>query len=318
MTVEDTTKEDPALSPGTNHVDDNEHETFLLGRPVDDSPEVESCKHCKKNVLKSGARAHIAQCLRVKKEKAQRKKEAREARERAEEEVAAKAAHRRRTAYLAGGIALIALVVVVALVLISQSGSEGGSGGPDPNETFAGVEQSNITLGSANAPVTVVEYADLQCPFCRDFAVDDLPGVVDDYVEPGDVKMELRLLGFIGPDSETGRQVAAGAAQQDLLWSFAESVYAHQETENSGYMNEDFLRERAEAVDGLDADEALAAIGSPEAQRYASEADSSASATGVDSTPTFLVRPTKGGGEPQLVSADSLRETIDKALAEAG
>lgn len=85
MSVEDTTKKDPAPSPGTNSVDDNEHETFLLGRPVDDNPEVESCKHCKKNVLKSGARVHIAQCLRVKKEKAQRKKEAREARERARE-----------------------------------------------------------------------------------------------------------------------------------------------------------------------------------------------------------------------------------------
>lgn len=52
---------------------------------MDDIPEVESCKHCKKNVLKSGAKAHIAQCLRVKREKAQRKKEAREARERARE-----------------------------------------------------------------------------------------------------------------------------------------------------------------------------------------------------------------------------------------
>lgn len=52
---------------------------------MDDNPEVESCKHCKKNVLKSGAKIHIAQCLRVKKEKAQRKKEAREARERARE-----------------------------------------------------------------------------------------------------------------------------------------------------------------------------------------------------------------------------------------
>ena len=64
---------------------------------MEDYPEVESCKHCKKNVLKSGAKAHIAQCLRVKKEKAQRKKEAREARERlreaAREEEARKAGH---------------------------------------------------------------------------------------------------------------------------------------------------------------------------------------------------------------------------------
>lgn len=74
-----------SLPLGTNHVEDDEQETFLLGRPVDDAPEMESCKHCKKNVLKSGAKGHIAQCLRVKKEKALRKKEAREARERARE-----------------------------------------------------------------------------------------------------------------------------------------------------------------------------------------------------------------------------------------
>ncbi|CAI4219492.1 unnamed protein product [Parascedosporium putredinis] len=76
---------DLAQSPRTNHVEDDEQETFILGRPVDDAPEMESCKHCKKNVLKSGAKGHIAQCLKVKKEKALRKKEAREARERARE-----------------------------------------------------------------------------------------------------------------------------------------------------------------------------------------------------------------------------------------
>lgn len=85
LTEEDKKAAETLPSPGTNHVDDEENETFVLGRPVDDTPEVESCKHCKKNVLKSGAKSHIAQCLRVKKEKAQRKKEAREARERARE-----------------------------------------------------------------------------------------------------------------------------------------------------------------------------------------------------------------------------------------
>ncbi len=247
--------------------------------------------------------------------RAEQKREAREARERAEREAATRAAHRRRTAYLAGGIALIALIVVVALVLVSQSGDDGGDA--DPNATFAGVEQANLTIGDPQAPVTVLEFADLQCPYCRDFAVDDLPGIVDDYVRPGEVKMELRLLGFLGPDSETGRQVAAGAAEQDLLWPFAEQVYANQGSEGSGYMDEEFLREQASAIDGLDVEAAMAAIGSPEAQAFGEEADSAAEAAGVDSTPTFLVRPTKGDGEPQLVTAEGLRDAIDQALADA-
>ncbi|KAF3074109.1 SAGA-associated factor 73 [Trichoderma lentiforme] len=75
------------VSPGpvVNQLDDLSRETFATGRPLEDNPELQQCKHCKKSILKTAAKAHIAQCLKVKKEKAQRKKEAREARERAKE-----------------------------------------------------------------------------------------------------------------------------------------------------------------------------------------------------------------------------------------
>ncbi|KAK5988771.1 SAGA-associated factor 73 [Cladobotryum mycophilum] len=71
--------------PGACIARSSARETFATGRPLEDSPELQQCKHCKKSVLKTAAKTHIAQCLRVKKEKAQRKKEAREARERAKE-----------------------------------------------------------------------------------------------------------------------------------------------------------------------------------------------------------------------------------------
>ncbi|TID02002.1 SAGA-associated factor 73 [Colletotrichum higginsianum] len=74
-------------SPGpvVNPLDDSAREAFATGRPLEDTPDLQQCKHCKKSILKTAAKAHIAQCLKLKKEKAQRKKEAREARERAKE-----------------------------------------------------------------------------------------------------------------------------------------------------------------------------------------------------------------------------------------
>ncbi|KAL2202112.1 SCA7-domain-containing protein [Sarocladium strictum] len=75
----------PSPGPVVNQLDDTARETFATGRPLEDSPDLQQCKHCKKSILKTAAKAHIAACLRVKKEKAQRKKEAREARERAKE-----------------------------------------------------------------------------------------------------------------------------------------------------------------------------------------------------------------------------------------
>lgn len=82
-----TSPSDSGISPGpiVSQLDDNSRETFATGRPLEDSPDLQQCKHCKKSVLKTAAKGHIAQCLRLKKEKAQRKKEAREARERAKE-----------------------------------------------------------------------------------------------------------------------------------------------------------------------------------------------------------------------------------------
>jgi len=72
-------------SPVTNQLDDSSRETFVTGRPLEDLPEMLQCKHCKKGVTRTAAKDHIAQCLKIKKEKAQRKKEAREARERLKE-----------------------------------------------------------------------------------------------------------------------------------------------------------------------------------------------------------------------------------------
>lgn len=80
-----------AKSPGpiVNPLDDSSKETFPTGRPLEDPPELQQCKHCKKSILKAAAKAHVAGCLKLKKERAQKKKEAREARVRAQEQAQA-------------------------------------------------------------------------------------------------------------------------------------------------------------------------------------------------------------------------------------
>lgn len=242
----------------------------------------------------------------------EQKKRLREQRE-AEQKAAEQAQQRKqRTALIAGGVALVALVVVVVLIVASQSSDDKQA---TTSDVFAGVPMKGITLGDPDAPVTVGEFADLQCPFCRDFAVEDLPDIVNDYIKPGDVKMEMHLLAFIGPESEAGRGVAAGAAEQDLIWPFTENVYNNQGTENTGYMTQEFLTEQAENVQGLDVDKALAAAQSQFAQNYATESDNKATDLGVSSTPSFAVTPE--GGETKVVDADGLTDAIDDALEQA-
>jgi protein-disulfide isomerase len=109
-----------------------------------------------------------------------------------------------------------------------------------------------ISLGSPDAPATLIEFADLQCPFCAASARDELPPVVERYVRAGRLRLELHVLAFLGEDSVPGAAMAAAAAHQDRLWSFTDAFYRSQGPENSGYVTDDFLRATGEAAE-LDA-----------------------------------------------------------------
>ena len=157
-------------------------------------------------------------------------------------------------------------------------------------------------IAVAAAPVTVVEFVDLQCPVCAAAARDVLPQVVE-HVRAGRVKLELRTLSFLGPDSVRAARVAAGAERQGKLWAFVEAFYARQGAENSGYVSDDFLREVAAAA-GVDADAALERADGEFATQRLQRADAEAQEHGVTGTPTFVVQ--REGKAPKVVDAGSL------------
>ncbi|KAI1820997.1 SCA7, zinc-binding domain-containing protein [Xylaria intraflava] len=76
----------PSPNPAVNQLDEDPHESFINGRPLEDGLNLHQCKYCKKAIIKAAAKGHIDNCLKIKREKAQRKKVAREARERAKEQ----------------------------------------------------------------------------------------------------------------------------------------------------------------------------------------------------------------------------------------
>ena len=65
-----------------------------------------------------------------------------------------------------------------------------------------GVQQNGNVLGDPNAPVLVVEYGDYQCPFCKKFAIEDYPKLIQDYIQGGKVRLEFRQYPIIGRNSD--------------------------------------------------------------------------------------------------------------------
>src|SRR6187399_1561941 len=89
------------------------------------------------------------------------------------------------------GIRLAVLgVVAVAAVLVAVVIAGGGSkpatnSATGDNSVLKGIPQSGISLGSPKAPVTIVEFADLQCPFCAEYHHNVFPTILDRYVRTG-------------------------------------------------------------------------------------------------------------------------------------
>jgi len=232
---------------------------------------------------------------------------------------------------IVGAVAAAVLIAVgVVLGVVLSGGSDSSSGGETTQTRlaeagavgtlFAGVDQEENALGKESAPVTLVEYVDLQCPFCQRFSQDGLPDLVKEYVKTGQAKIVLRTLTFIGPDSERGARVAWGAADQNLMFQFVENFYANQGEENTGYADEAFLKKVAGGVDGLDVTKALDGRDSAKVTSSIQASQSAATKANIDSTPSFLVGPTDGQLskiETRTLTIDDFREPVKDALAEA-
>jgi len=177
----------------------------------------------------------------------------------------------------------------------------------------AGIPEKDGVLGEPDAPITLTEFLDPQCPVCAEASKTALPHVIDTYVRTGKVKLKAATMSFLGPDSVRAAKVAAGAKAQGKMWAFLETFYASQGTENSGYVTDDFLTDVAEAA-GVDAKQALAYADTQAAQDALDATDADAQTLGVNSTPTFVME-RNGTTEVVAVGVDDLQSKLDEALS---
>lgn len=213
-----------------------------------------------------------------------------------------------------------AILVLAALITLSacSSDDDGGDDGAgvtgvaEITERFQGLPQSGQTVGEENAPVEIVEYGDMQCPFCATAAESLNPQILDELVRTGDAKLTFVPVAFIGPDSETGALAVLAAANQDLTWNLTEILFANQGDENSGWLSEDFARDAAAAA-GLDLatfDEDFQADETVEALFDSRERFTSDEGSG---TPHYVVR---GPNGQQIFPGQPTIEDLQQAVQE--
>lgn len=103
------------------------------------------------------------------------------------------------------------------------------SGISDAQELFGGVPQEGDRLGSNDAPVTIQVFNDLQCSSCRDDFLTTIPGLMENYVRSGDVKLLYRHYSNAETAQELGFYGAEAAADQSYGWQYIYLFFRSQE-----------------------------------------------------------------------------------------
>jgi protein-disulfide isomerase len=196
-------------------------------------------------------------------------------------------------------------------------------GSTDVRSLFKGIPQTGLILGNPNAPATLTEFIDLQCPVCQAFETQQLPNIVKKYVRTGKLNIRMEpweIRDFPGGpgDSARGQAATIAASLQNKGFQFAELLYLNQGTENSGWLTEDMVGTAASSVDGSDPNRILNELNSSGVKATADEVGNQATAARFDSTPTLLLN--HRGQKAQVVArslpdAATLESQIQAAIS---
>ena len=231
----------------------------------------------------------------------------------------------RRVLLAAAGVIVLAAIAVTLGGAFSSGSSKAdvparGSlvnalpGAADVQRLLKGIPQRGNVLGSQSAPVTLVEYVDLQCPYCQQFETQALPALIGQYVRTGKVKIEARPIAFIGPDSQRGRAAAIAAGEQNKLFNVAQILYLNQGGENTGWLNDQMIKSAAASIPGLDVPQLLSTRSSATVNTRADAFDQQAAADNVRATPTILVGKSGGTQRPVALKSPTDGQSVASAI----
>lgn len=226
---------------------------------------------------------------------------------------------RQRLLQMAAGAVFLAVAVVLVLIVVNSGGSGGDpehiEGKPEVDRLLSGIPQQGMVLGDGKAPVTLIEFGDLQCPVCAGYAKEILPPFIENRVKKGEVKLDFRNFTIIGEESVPAGAAALAAGEQGVGWHYIELFYRNQGAERSGYVTDEFMEAVAIAagVENLGRWNQDRRKLTGEVKKTTEEARK----FGFSGTPTFVI---EGPGTKglQLLGTPESTESLEEAIEAAG
>jgi len=173
-------------------------------------------------------------------------------------------------------------------------------------------------LGDPSAPISIVEFSDFGCHFCRQFATETFPTLEREYIETGKVRWKyIPFVLGIFPNGDRAAIAGVCAAQQgdEAFWTMHDVLYASQDEWKSegGAARQLFARYAEDA--GLDEGQFLRCYDQNEPARDITTNDRLGRQLGVRATPTFFINGARVEG---AIPLDLFKRVLDEVGEETG
>lgn len=220
-------------------------------------------------------------------------------------------------------VSSVLVLVVAGLTTFFIVNNNDKSSAPPPlaavTADFQGIPSQRMTLGDPNAPVTFVEYADYQCPYCKQFTLETAPKLIEDFVKTGKVKYVFRPMPIVSPlpldnkgnESVRAAEAAMCAMDQGKFWDFHHLLFEKQNGENIGIFSDANLINYATDA-GLDVTTFSTCLSSNTHQKEVLASRAQGIKDGVTGTPSFFIDGTKVSLTTQ--GYDKLKQQLQAAV----
>ena len=143
-------------------------------------------------------------------------------------------------------------------------------------------------LGDINAPLTLVEFGDYQCTFCKKFFDETEKSILMNYVETGKVKVLFKDFIVVNEDSVNAASAAHCANDQKMFWQYHSTLYNNWDGEGTGWASSEQLHQFASTL-GLDMNEFSECMSQSKWKDMVLSSHADGRTLGVDATPTFFI-----------------------------
>lgn len=174
--------------------------------------------------------------------------------------------------------------------------------------------------GDSNAPVTMVEFSDFQCPFCGQFYSQTLPSVMQNYIDSGKVKLVYKNMPLVNlhPNAMAAAMAADCANEQGKFWEYHNKLFDGQASWSSlaGTDATKIFKQYAAGL-GLDTNNFNSCVDSSKYSGKVNKDLQDGSSYGVTGTPTFFIGNDKKG-YAKLVGAQpfsTFQQELDSELS---